>query len=347
MERGQEIDSEEKRNGKWSHQTNATETPLEDITPVVCTNVGRKRRLAPSVEEPDIKRQKEQPFGDKPSNEKGRRIKNIRKTCVGKIYKKGPKLGQGGFGSVYAGTRMSDGQSVALKYVCKGVGANIRLPGLEGPLPKEVGLMMKVNEPSSHPNILELYDWFERPTSYVMAMERPQPCQDLFDYSAEQGGLLDEDQARNVTKQLLGALQHCHDCGVVHRDVKPENILIQTDTKQIKLIDFGCGDPLQDDPYTNFSGTDEHMPPEWFEKQKFLAGPGTVWSVGVTVFNIVCDSFPFNVFTSRKMRHVEFPEELRLSPEFQDFIRCCFTFRPEDRPTLEQLQHHPWLHQTC
>ncbi|KAG9354141.1 hypothetical protein JZ751_012265 [Albula glossodonta] len=89
------------------------------------------------------------------------------------------------------------------------------------------------------------------------------------------------------------------------------------------------------------------MPPEWFEKQKFLAGPGTVWSVGVTVFNIVCDSFPFNVFTSRKMRHVEFPEELRLSPEFQDFIRCCFTFRPEDRPTLEQLQHHPWLHQTC
>ncbi|KAG9354293.1 hypothetical protein JZ751_012417, partial [Albula glossodonta] len=303
----------------------SSETTVEDITPVVCTNVGRKRRLASSVEEPDSKRQKEQPCGDKPSNVKGRRIKNVRKTRVGKVYEKGPKLGQGGFGSVFAGTRKSDGQSVALKYVCKDEEENIHLarvsshhtfdfpllqPGLEGPLPKEVGLIMKVNQPSSHPNILELYDWFDRPASYVMAMERPKPCQDLLDYCVAQGGLLKEEQARNVTKQLLGALQHCHDRGVVHRDVKPENILIQTDTKQIKLIDFGCGDPLQDDPYTEFSGTDQYLPPEWFLKQKFLAGPGTVWSVGVTLYNIVSGGFPFKIFTSRKMRHVEFREGL-------------------------------------
>ncbi|KAJ8412339.1 hypothetical protein AAFF_G00146060 [Aldrovandia affinis] len=105
----------------------------------------------------------------------------------------------------------------------------------------------------SHPNILELYDWFDRRSSYVMAMERPYPCQDLFMYCQEQGGVLNEDKAHNVTRQLLGALQHCHDHGVVHRDVKPENILIQTETQEIKLIDFGCGDPLMDTPYTEFS----------------------------------------------------------------------------------------------
>ncbi|KAJ8412340.1 hypothetical protein AAFF_G00146070 [Aldrovandia affinis] len=87
-----------------------------------------------------------------------------------------------------------------------------------------------------------------------MAMERPYPCQDLFMYCQEQGGVLNEDKAHNVTRQLLGALQHCHDHGVVHRDVKPENILIQTETQEIKLIDFGCGDPLMDTPYTEFSG---------------------------------------------------------------------------------------------
>ncbi|KAJ8412331.1 hypothetical protein AAFF_G00145980 [Aldrovandia affinis] len=133
------------------------------------------------------------------------------------------------------------------------IGCYLR-PHAEGrPLPREVGLITMVSKPSSHPNILELYDWFDRRSSYVMAMERPYPCQDLFMYCQEQGGVLNEDKARNVTRQLLGALQHCHDHGVVHRDVKPKNILIQTETQEIKLIDFGCGDPLMDTPYTEFS----------------------------------------------------------------------------------------------
>ncbi|KAJ8412334.1 hypothetical protein AAFF_G00146010 [Aldrovandia affinis] len=110
------------------------------------------------------------------------------------------------------------------------IGCYLRPHAKGWPLPREVGLITMVNKPSSHPNILELYDWFDRPSSYIMAMERPYPCQDLFTYCQEQGGVLNEDKARNVTRQLLGALQHCHDHRVVHRDVKPENILIQIET---------------------------------------------------------------------------------------------------------------------
>ena len=121
-------------------------------------------------------------------------------------------------------------------------------------MPKEVGLFGMVNTAGGHPNVLKLYDWFDRPSSYVMAMERPEPCVDVFTYQQEQGGVLDEDQARGITRHLLGALQHCHDHGVVHRDVKPENIMINTDTQEIKLIDFGCGDPLKDSVYTEFAG---------------------------------------------------------------------------------------------
>ncbi|KAJ8337423.1 hypothetical protein SKAU_G00386430 [Synaphobranchus kaupii] len=194
-------------------------------------------------------------FGFSSSRNFNRDPYNLR-AGVNKFYKKGQLLGRGGYGSVYAGTRMSDGLPVALKYARKD--EELQLPGLERPMPKEVGLFQMVNTPSSHPNILKLFDWFDRPASYVMAMERPDPCMDLFTYCQEQGGVLDEDQARSVTRQLLGALQHCHDHGVVHRDVKPGNILIQTDTKEIKLIDFGCGDPLKDTPYTDYAGAQLH-----------------------------------------------------------------------------------------
>ncbi|XP_061075220.1 serine/threonine-protein kinase pim-3-like isoform X1 [Conger conger] len=228
---------------------------------------------------------------------------------------------------------------VALKYVLKD--EEEMHPRKKLSKPKEVGLFEMVNKLSGHPNILKLYNWFDRPASYVMAMERPNPCKDLFTYRQDQGGVLDEDEARNVTSQLLGALQHCEDQGVVHRDVKPENILIQTDTKEIKLIDFGCGDPLKNTAYTDFSGTPEYLPIEWFQKEKFLAGPGTVWSVGVTLYNLVCGGDPFTSYTSKGMRHVEI--SAGLSPEIKDFICCCLRPQARDRPTLEQLQLHPWI----
>ncbi|KAJ8333679.1 hypothetical protein SKAU_G00409980 [Synaphobranchus kaupii] len=241
-------------------------------------------------EEPANKRKREedspQTNGDKSYNLKAKRLKKIWKARVGKYYRKGELLGQGGYGSVYAGTRLSDGLPVALKYVRKDEEEELNLPGLEDPMPKEVGLFKMVNTPSTHANILKLYDWFDRPASYVMAMERPNPCQDLFEYCQEQGGALNEDQARNIAQQLLGALQHCHDCGVVHRDVKPENILIQPETQEIKLIDFGCG------------GSTEAHP-------------------------------------------------IHRIRRFKDFVCCCLRPRAEDRTNLEQLQFHPWLHQSC
>ncbi|KAJ8412341.1 hypothetical protein AAFF_G00146080 [Aldrovandia affinis] len=152
----------------------------------------------------------------------------------------------------------------------------------------------------SHPNILELYDWFDRRSSYVMAMERPYPCQDLFMYCQEQGGVLNEDKAHNVTRQLLGR------CSTAN-------------------------------------GTTESC--TWFQEQKFLAGPGTVWSVGVTLYEIVCGNLPFTIFSSRRMQQAQFPEGL--SPEIKDFIGCYLRPHAEGRSTLDQLQLHPWHRQSC
>ncbi|MGL5597142.1 MAG: protein kinase domain-containing protein [Aeromonas sp.] len=113
--------------------------------------------------------------------------------------------------------------------------------------------MIQANSGPSCPNILKLLDWYEQPDDYVLILERPDPCQDLSDFYDDYCGLT-EDWSRSIILQLVNALKHCERQGVLHRDVKPENILISTDTREVKLFDFGCGDFLKDSSYKHFAG---------------------------------------------------------------------------------------------
>lgn len=113
--------------------------------------------------------------------------------------------------------------------------------------------MTLVSQPSASLNILKLLDWFEEPFRYVLVLERPSPCLDLFDFCDKYGGRLTEMQARQIVSQIVEALIQCRDRGVFHRDVKPENVLVNLNDWTVKLIDFGCGDLLKES-YYNFSG---------------------------------------------------------------------------------------------
>ncbi|KAG5846887.1 hypothetical protein ANANG_G00119750 [Anguilla anguilla] len=219
-------------------------------------------------------------------------------------------------------------------------------PGQEVRAPREVGLMGLVNENAGHLNILRLHEWFDAPDCYVMVLERPDPCKDLAGFCYHQNKMMDEQQARAVIEQLLHALLHCQHAGVFHRDVKPTNILINTETLRVILIDFGCGTSWTDAPYSSFAGTPEFAPPEWFAEGLYHAGPCTVWSLGVTVFGIVCGYLPFNPNDGHEsMSRVHFPTGL--SSEIKDFMSRCLAPEVNERATLEELQRHPWLHPTC
>ncbi|KAK3573722.1 hypothetical protein QTP86_032073 [Hemibagrus guttatus] len=213
-------------------------------------------------------------------------------------YVEGELLGAGGFGCVFAGIRKEDGMPVAIKYVSKMIPyGKLQLAGC-GWLPIEIVLMVLVNA-TPCTKILKILDWCEEPERYVVILERPEPCMDLEEFSSRRGGHLTELEARTVMFQLMAALQHYKSQGILHRDVKPENILIQTDTFQVKLFDFGCGNLIKDS-YNEFAGTHQYAPPEWFIQGQYLADPATVWSVGVTLYSLKCklncESFCLLVF---------------------------------------------------
>ncbi|KTF79252.1 hypothetical protein cypCar_00022328 [Cyprinus carpio] len=209
-----------------------------------------------------------------------------------KQYKMGALLGSGGFGSVFSGQRISDGQQVAIKQISRDrIQQWAKLPGSANAVPMEIALLL---------------------------------CLD--------GGFL---------KQVIEALQFCHSEGIVHRDIKDENILVDTRTGDIKIIDFGSGAVLKDSIYTDFEGTRVYSPPEWILHQRYSARPLTVWSLGVLLFDMVCGDIPFERDADIVQATPSFTK--RISKECQSLIRWCLSYRPEDRPSLEQILQHPWM----
>lgn len=91
-------------------------------------------------------------------------------------------------------------------------------------------------------NVVEMLEWFDLNTAFILVLEQPVPCVSLQEFcNSHNNGRLTEYLAREVLRQVAQAVRHCFSRGVLHEDLRFENILVNPETLEVKLIDFGCG----------------------------------------------------------------------------------------------------------
>ena len=151
-----------------------------------------------------------------------------------------------------------------------------------------------------------------------------------------------------------------HSQNVVHRDLKLENILIDRQSKQIKLIDFGFSTEVISMKETRLPfvcGTPIYMSPEVAQKKDHLGGPADIWALGVVLFILLTGKMPFHggfeedLFRKISQCKYKWPDFLQddkgkdaeISQGAKNLVRKMFTVDPNRRPSAEQLLKDNWL----
>lgn len=211
-------------------------------------------------------------------------------TVLAGRYRLGPLLGQGGMGRVWEGTDELLGRDVAIKEltVPPGVGENERSE-LHTRMIREARTAAKL----SHPSIVTIYDAIEvdgRPW-IIMELVRAKSLSELIG----EHGTLPCDQVAGYARQLVDALVVAHARGVVHRDVKPGNVLI-TPGGRVVLTDFGIAVLDGDSTLTRTGvlvGSPAYLAPEVARGQT-ARPPADLWSLGTTIYAALTGRSPFH-----------------------------------------------------
>jgi tetratricopeptide (TPR) repeat protein len=201
-------------------------------------------------------------------------------------YKIIEKIGEGGMGVIYKAEHCTLEQIVAIKALPETFSAN---PDLRERFIREAKIQAKL----SHPNVVNIHNFFEFEGNYYIVMEYVEG--ETLEALIKTKGLLPPDSCIRMFKQILAGIGYAHSKEIIHRDVKPSNIMINKDGI-VKITDFGIakitGDMMKTQPGVKV-GTIWYMSPE-IVKGHSAGVSSDIYSLGVTLFEMITGNVPFS-----------------------------------------------------
>lgn len=255
-------------------------------------------------------------------------------------YAKKNFIDEGSFSTCYLGQSTSDNKTVVLKIA--------KTEDKKSHLKDEADILPYVSQVSGICKMLNYY-----PEEGCLVLERfAGDC--LYDVINSQ--LLSESDMKTVFINLVNVIEQLHKLKVVHNDIKPENVLINSNL-EIRLIDFGLAYISEDGKVLEKmknKGSPNYLAPERFDPTFEVtdAFKTDIWSLGVSLFVMMSKKFPYVAydFKQRIMKEKVFPDIFAASYMVQNFSRSLINLlesmlkgNPQDRIDLNGIRCHPWL----
>ncbi|XP_058174008.1 MAP/microtubule affinity-regulating kinase 3-like isoform X1 [Anopheles ziemanni] len=255
---------------------------------------------------------------------------------IGK-YKLLKTIGKGNFAKVKLAKHVPTNKEVAIKIIDK---TQLNPSSLQK-LYREVRIMKMLD----HPNIVKLFQVIETEKTLYLVMEYASGGE-VFDYLVAHGKMK-EKEARAKFRQIVSAVQYCHQKRIIHRDLKAENLLLDSEMN-IKIADFGFSNEFTPgSKLDTFCGSPPYAAPELFQGRKYDGPEVDVWSLGVILYTLVSGSLPFDGATLKELRERVLRGKYRIpfymSTDCEVLLKKFLVLNPSKRASLETIMKDKWM----
>jgi len=246
-------------------------------------------------------------------------------------------IGKGNFAKVKLARHVLTGREVAIKVIDKKTMNQSSLNKLF----REVRIMKMLH----HPNVVQLFEVIETDRTLHLVMEYANGGE-VFDYLVAHGRMK-EREARTKFRQIVSAVQYMHQKRIVHRDLKAENLLLDSEMN-IKIADFGFSNEFT--PGTKldtFCGSPPYAAPELFQGKKYDGPEVDVWSLGVILYTLVSGSLPFDGQNLKELRERVLRGKYRIpfymSTDCENLLKRFLVLNPIKRGVLTTIMNDKWM----